>query len=88
MKHGHIDKINRFRDNHVELPPLLPSPPPIRNKRKRSIQCSPFLKILNSFHESKVNIVTYVEEKPCTKLHSVTMVVLEMLGQNGNILLV
>ena len=44
--------------------------PPIRSKRKRSIQCSSFLKILDSFHqhESKMNVISYVKDKASYKV--------------------
>ena len=44
--------------------------PPIRSKRKRSIQCSSFLKILDSFHqhESKMNVISYVKDEASYKV--------------------
>ena len=43
--------------------------PPVRSKRKRSIQCSSFLKILDSFHqhESKMNVISYVKDEALYK---------------------
>ena len=44
--------------------------PPIRSKRKRSIQCLSFLKILDSFHqhESKMNVISYVKDEASYKV--------------------
>ena len=44
--------------------------PPVRSKRKRSIQCSSFLKILDSFHqhESKMNVISYVKDEASYKV--------------------
>ena len=44
--------------------------PPIRSKRKRSIQCSSFIKILDSFHqhETKMNGISYVKDEASYKV--------------------
>ena len=44
--------------------------PPVRSKRKRSIQCSSFLKMLGSFHqhESKMIVISYVKDEALYKV--------------------